>query len=361
MVADAKFLFVVCQVGAESALKGELARSWPAFHLAFSRPGFVTFKLPAGLRLANDFELGSILARTSGFCLGKIQSERAEEAARQAWQLVGTLPFQHLHVWQRDTALPGDRGFEPGVTPLSDQVGQILAAARPEAPSQRPVNQHARSGEHILDCVLVSPGEWWIGWHVATSTASCWPGGVPRIEARQEPISRAYYKINEALAWSRLPVRIGDQCAEIGCAPGGAAQALLERGLRVLGIDPANIDEGIAADPRFRHLRMRVADVKRREFRTVKWLFADSNIAPANALDDVEAIVTHRDVRVRGLVLTLKLSDWTVLQSVPEFVDRVRGWGFDSVATRQLAFNRREVCLAARKSSGRSPATSKRP
>ena len=40
------FLFVTCQAGAERAVKAELARRWPDFRLAFSRKGFLTFKLP---------------------------------------------------------------------------------------------------------------------------------------------------------------------------------------------------------------------------------------------------------------------------------------------------------------------------
>ena len=330
MVADAKFLFVVCQVGAEAALKAEVARAWPAFRFAFSRPGFVTFKLPSGLRLANDFELGCTLARAAGFSLGKVRANVAEDAAHQAWQLTGHLPFEHLHVWQRDSAVPADRNFEPGETHLANEVGQVLAAARPELGTERaslPVNRYARSGERILDCVLVEPNEWWLGWHVATGPSSCWPGGVPHIEAPQGAISRAYYKLVEALAWCRFPMRAGDSCAEIGCAPGGAVQALLERKLSVLGIDPAEMDETLLANPNFRHLRKRAADVRRREFRPIRWLFVDSNIAPRDSLDDVEAIVTHHEVHVRGLLVTIKLSNWKVLESVPKFVERVRSWG----------------------------------
>lgn len=351
MVADAKFLFVVCQVGAESALKGEMARAWPAFHFAFSRPGFVTFKLPVGLKLADDFELGLILGRAAGFCLGKVSADDAESAARRVSELVAGQMFDHLHAWERDPALPGDRGFEPGVTPLAAEVGGILATEyashRPEQP-KLPVNRLARAGQRILDCVLVEPNEWWLGWHVATAPPTRWPGGVPLCSDIPETVvSRAYLKMVEALAWSRLPVKPGDHCAEIGSAPGGSAQALLDRGLHVMGIDPAEMDEVVTAHPHFVHVRKRVADLKRREFRQIKWLFADSNIAPAEALEDVEAIVTHREVRIRGMLLTLKLSDWALLETVPALVERVRSWGYQEVATRQLAFNRREICLAA--------------
>ena len=49
---------------------------------------------------------------------------------------------------------------------------------------------------------------------------------------------------------------------------------------------------------------------RRREFRGVKVLAADINVAPNYTLDTVETIVTHPEVRIRGLLLTLKLLDW---------------------------------------------------
>jgi 23S rRNA (cytidine2498-2'-O)-methyltransferase len=160
-------------------------------------------------------------------------------------------------------------------------------------------------------------------------------------------ISRAYLKMQEALAWSQLPVEPQELCVEIGCAPGGATQVLLQRGLRVTGIDPAEVDPALLTHPGFVHMRKRAADVKRREFRGVKWLFADSNVAPKHTLDSVESIVTHGDVHILGLLLTLKLPEWKLAAEIPEYVDRVQRWGFGFVRTRQLAFNRREFCLAA--------------
>ena len=64
-------------------------------------------------------------------------------------------------------------------------------------------------------------------------------------------------------------------------------------------------------------------------------------------LDAVEAVVTHPAVSVRGMLLTLKLSELALAAELPEFIDRVRGWGYHDVRARQLAFNRQEVCLAA--------------
>ena len=144
-----------------------------------------------------------------------------------------------------------------------------------------------------------------------------------------------------------VPLAAGDLCVEIGCAPGGAAQLLLEKGLRVIGIDPAEVAPSILEHPRFEHWKKRAADIRRKQFRKVKWLFADSNVAPQHTLDAVGDIVTYPDVDVQGLVLTLKLPDWQLAEQIPDYVAQVKSWGLQDVRTRQLAFNRQEICLAA--------------
>jgi 23S rRNA (cytidine2498-2'-O)-methyltransferase len=153
--------------------------------------------------------------------------------------------------------------------------------------------------------------------------------------------------MQEALAWSQLPIRAGDHVVEIGCSPGGASQALLTHGLRVTGIDPADVEPAVLAHPRFTHLRMRGADVRRREFRDVRWLVADMNVAPSYTLTTVEQIVTHPTVNIAGLLITLKLLDWHLADEIPAYLDRVRSWGYQQVAGRQLAHNRQEICVAA--------------
>ncbi len=351
MNAPSQFLFTICQHGAEDALKAELAKSWPEWRLSYSRPGFVTWKLPENGKLAPDFDIRSVFARTHGFSLGKLTGDLANELAKGVWPLVAELPVDHIHVWQRDEEVPGVRGFEPGRTALADEVAALIRDAQPEPTGERrlPINRTARSGEAVLDCVLVDPNEWWVGWHRASTLPTRWPGGVPLIETESEIISRAYLKLAEALRWSQLPMAKGDLCAEIGSAPGGAAQLLLERGMYVLGIDPAEMDEAILENPAFAHLRARASEVKRSEFARVRWLLADANVAPDFTLDAVEAIVAHDDTHVRGLLLTLKLPEWDLASRIPAYLDRVRSWGYKYVRARQLAFNRQEICVCALK------------
>src|SRR5262245_48924986 len=96
------FLFVTCQVGAEGAVKHEIARDWLALRFAYSRPGFLTFKLPAGMPFADDFDLKSVFARAHAFSLGKAAGMTPEEQARSVWELLGGRAVDELHVWPRD-------------------------------------------------------------------------------------------------------------------------------------------------------------------------------------------------------------------------------------------------------------------
>lgn len=347
----AGFLFVTCQLGAERAVKGELAVGWPEFRLAFSRPGFLTFKLPAEHRLMADFELDSVFARAYGFSLGKVTGDDLRRRAEGVWELLGGRPVRRIHVWPRDAAQPGFNDFRPSIT------GEAVEAAReigrrcpnPEMLVDRADDliRPAQRGEFVLDCVIVEPDQWWVGYHRAGSVTSCWPGGIIPLELPAEAVSRAWLKMEEALRWSGLPIAGSARCAEIGSAPGGSSQALLDRGMLVTGIDPAEMHPAVLGHANFRHVRRRAAAVRRRELRKVRWLTADMNVAPNYTLEVVESIVSHPQVNIRGMLLTLKLPDWKVASEVPELLERVRGWGYNIVRGRQLSQHRQEFCVAA--------------
>lgn len=350
MLAKQQFLFVTCQVGAEKAVKSELGRQRPEFRAAFARPGFLTFKLPEGLGLPGNYEPESVFARAWGFSLGKASGSDSEALARAAWALAGERPFARIHAWERDRFEPGEHRFEPSITPAAVAAYEALrrTCLRPQALARGDhLAEPARPGDGVLDCILIDAGQWWVGWHRARSLPSQWPGGLMRIELPPEAVSRAWLKMEEALRWSQLPIPKGARCVELGSAPGGASQALLARGLEVLGIDPAAMDPALLGHPRFRHIRSRAAGVPRREFRKARWLTADMNVAPNYTLDVVESLVTHAEVNVRGLLLTLKLPEWTLAGHVPEYLDRVRSWGYNMVRARQLQYDRREFCVAA--------------
>ncbi len=354
-----QFLFVSCQCGAETALKSEIAHQKIGLRPSFSRPGFVTFKFETPCANPETFQLRSTFARTWGFSLGKVAGSDARELAEASWQLPGVVELlaghklNDLHVWERDRAVPGADGFEPGPTVLAGEVDAALRAASP-VDSLRVHSYASQSASQpnswVFDAVIVEPDQWWLGAHQTTRRAACWPGGVPRIVPPVDMISRAYLKMAEALEWSALPVARGEVCVELGCSPGGAALALLERGLLVVGIDPAEVDPAVAEHPNFLHVRRRSTEVPKKEFSRARWLAVDMNVPPSYTLDAVEDVVLNKTGSIRGMVLTLKLAEWSLAESVRDFAERVRRWGYRDVRMRQLAFNRQEICLVALRS-----------
>ncbi|MGN6135785.1 MAG: SAM-dependent methyltransferase [Aureliella sp.] len=348
-----RFVFVVCQHGAEKPLKTQAAAS-PEWRLAFSRPGLLTFKVDAPD--AREPRLRSPLVRLAGIGLGAVRGQLAEECFEKVWNLAAAateqgqpIAWQGIHVFQRDRALPGQFRFEPGENELTRSVAEALVNWLARKGIDLPVNQTAKPGDRVLDIILSEPNQWFVGYHLVQALHQQWPGGVPTIVPPPEMVSRAYLKMAEAILWSRLPIASGDAVVEIGSAPGGASQRLLDIGLAVTGIDAAEMDERIAAHPRFEHWRSKAAAVKRKLYRKFKWLVCDANVAPNYTLDVIEDIVNYEGAQIEGMLLTFKLSGWDQLAHLPEQLKRIGGLGFSRVDARQLAHNRRELCVVAQR------------
>lgn len=348
----ASFFYLSCQWGAEPSVKRELLRRRPDARLAFSLPGFLTFKWPQPESECEDF-LPSAFARGWGWSRGMIKADTLPERLEKLRNILAGLQFDRLHVWPRDVQKPGSWDYCPGIQEADRAVWKTIAEFEPRCPyieagdDEAPLE--AKVGEKVADVVLLSPTQWFVGFRTQSRRCLPWPGGLSTMKLPEHAVSRAYLKMWQGLEWSRLPLKPGQLACELGSSPGGASQALLDRGLRVMGVDPADMDPIVAVHARFRHIRRRSPSVPKAMFRPVRWLFADMNVAPGYTLDAVEAIVARPESRVRGILLTLKLSDWELAEQIPEYVERVKGWGFESVRVRQLQQHRQEVAITARR------------
>ncbi|NMC21472.1 MAG: hypothetical protein GYA33_13755 [Thermogutta sp.] len=350
-----QFLFATCQIGAENALKAEVAREHPELRSAFARPGFVTFKFAGEASAGPGFRLRSTFARAWGFTAGKVDAAvlGRQTACRRVWELIQSVPVTRLHVWPRAGALPDtddcDLPWPEEIAELRQALLGAASLAGPIADARNPAGETdaAPVGQWVADCVLVEPELWWVGYHRVETFHEAFPGGRPPLRLPPHAVSRAWLKMEEALRWSQLPCPPGTVWAELGSAPGGAAQALLERGFHVLGVDPAEMHPDVLAHPNFTHLRQRTNQASRKEFRKVRRLAADLNVAPNYTLRAVESLVTHSQLKIKGMLLTLKLVDWALADRLPEYLARIRSWGYNPVRARQLWHNRQELCIAA--------------
>lgn len=336
---------VTCAVGAETAVKASaLDEGW---RLAFSRPGFVTLKHPSA-----GSPPSGIFIRTASQSIG---SAKSTSLANLMEQLISKLsnhpeaqrPFDQLHVWSRDRAPIGRFGFEPGPDEVSTAVASEVFPlfAKDWLNCDQP-NRIAESGDRVLDLVLVEPAHWFLGWHRASDWHTRWPGGVQPITPSIEPISRAYFKAAESITWSGFSMKAGDLAIEIGSAPGGACGRLLELGLKVIGIDPAEMDSSIADHSNFEHIRARAGDLPRKQFQGAKWLLVDSNVVPEKTLTTIKNIVLHRSCTLEGLLVTLKIGNYQAAEKISEWQREIESWSPSRVRIRQLTRNKVEVCFA---------------
>src|SRR5687768_10092721 len=224
-----QFVFMTCRPGAEGALKGEVARSEPEWRLAFSRLGFVTFKLPVE-QPVDERKLAErhwTFAHAHGVSFGHLIGTQLATLAEQLWKHHGIGPLAaasqlaDIHVWEPSAMRgPNDSG-EPEAAPLCLYIEAAIRAAALESASklrrellgrQRPSPRDAL----VLDIAVIERGQWWVGRHRAVSWPDRCPGGAIPITLPAHAVSRAYAKMDEAILWSALPLAAGDECVEIG-------------------------------------------------------------------------------------------------------------------------------------------------
>jgi hypothetical protein len=105
----------------------------------------------------------------------------------------------------------------------------------------------------------------------------------------------------------------------------------------------------VLANPKFKHIRGKVSQIKHSVFNNVHWIIADMNVAPNYTLDVLEDIVSRDNVKIKGMLFTLKLFHWELAAEIPSYSKRIRSWGYRNVRVRQLAFNRQEIMVAVQR------------
>lgn len=345
-----RFLYCVCQVGAEAALRREIGGIDPTLRSAFARPGLVTFKLEDGADVdVATAAIGarSVLARACGGSLGPASSAlEVTDLLRHATAAGDRL---RLQVWERDR-------WRPGEEPPGFVYGVEAAAARRSLVEAWPAGlgladgELALAGELVADVIIVGPGEpWLVGLRRQRQGQLPYGGGrIPIAECPQAP-SRAYYKLVEALVYADVPLRAGDVAVELGSAPGGASFALLRRGLEVHGVDPGAMDPlvldyaGVGGN-RFTHHASTMGNVSRDDLpEALHWIVADVNLAPQIALQTVRRLGARPRAALLGVLLTLKIDNWKAMRHLPGWLRQIEAMGMAEVRATQLSRNRMEV------------------
>jgi 23S rRNA (cytidine2498-2'-O)-methyltransferase len=296
--------------------------------LAFARQGF---PVAAVIALAD---------RDAVMRLADALANALPAAQGRAAQARGQQPFA-LDVW-----VPDDERTNPQIAAAEQLAARVLQAFAARAPAwsslQAPDTRAAWTDNGLAAQLCVAEGQAYLGVLPARDLPSLAPGGRLRVHVPKHAPSRAAAKLLEAFAWLDRAPDAGELCADLGAAPGGWSWVLLERGARVLAIDPARLDPILAGRRGLTHLR---ADAFRYEPEGfVDWLVADMAWRP------LEAAALYGKWARRGWARMLIANIKLPMRKKAEYLLRVRdilgssGWG--TLRARQLYHDRDEVTVA---------------
>jgi len=134
-------------------------------------------------------------------------------------------------------------------------VNDAVVAAVDSVLSQRSARHDRKAPDLVISVSLTSTAAF-AGASETRSNLSTWPGGMARYSGGDDALSRAKKKLMEAVDVFELDLEsgAGRHAIDLGAAPGGWTQYLLEKGFSVVAVDPAELDARLASD-RLMHFR----------------------------------------------------------------------------------------------------------
>ncbi|MFQ3584906.1 MAG: SAM-dependent methyltransferase [Cyanobacteriota bacterium] len=182
-----------------------------------------------------------------------------------------------------------------------------------------------------------------MGLSKAAQNLSNWAGGIHRFRRDPGQISRAEFKLLEALQVFRVPMVRGGRALDLGAAPGGWTRVLRQYGQEVTAVDPAELDGRLAQDPGIHHRRLSAQAYLSRHPGQFHLILNDMRMDGCDSARLMVAFAPHLEPAGAG-VMTLKLPGHRRLQVLQQTLDILHS-GFPVVKARQLFHNRSEVTL----------------
>lgn len=234
------------------------------------------------------------------------------------------------------------RPFSTGIlnrelaTALAEETGAVEDIKKPQ----------------IVVSLLCTMTHAYIGISPVEENLSDWPGGSRHFANRPEQLSRAEFKLQEALEEFGVTLPDRGKALDLGAAPGGWTRLLLEAGLHVISVDPATLDPRLNKIPHLEHYRGYAAQfieraiVRHQRFDIiVNDMRMDAREAARLLTMTVDCL--HKD----GIIISvLKLPHATEtidpLVNLEEALNILRK-RFATIVVRQLFHNRQEVTIVA--------------
>jgi 23S rRNA (cytidine2498-2'-O)-methyltransferase len=228
----------------------------------------------------------------------------------------------------------------------SGHINQLLA----EAIAEETGAVESIKKPQVVVSLLCTIEKAYLGISLTNDNLSDWPGGARHFAHTPEQISRAEFKLLEALEVFGLTLPSQGWALDLGAAPGGWTRLLLEAGMKVTAVDPAKLDARLARQPNLEHYRgyaeeyVEEAIKRRRKFNVITNDMRMDARDAARLLVEASVCLLSDGFIISVLKLPHATSEIDPLKNLSEAL-RLLQRHFGIVQARQLFHNRQEVTV----------------
>ncbi len=192
--------------------------------------------------------------------------------------------------------------------------------------------------------VVIVDKKAYIGLSDAVDNLSNWAGGERRFAKEEGQISRAEFKLLEAIETFNLNLTRKKTAIDLGASPGGWTRILRKYyNMRVTAVDPADLDPSLVTDKKVSHIRKTAQKFTMINDRNYDVIVNDMKI---NMPDSVRVMTDlSKWVNDDGIaVMTMKLPKRDIMKGIDKSLNALRKF-YRIIGARQLFHNRHEITV----------------
>lgn len=203
---------------------------------------------------------------------------------------------------------------------------------------------NVKEPQQVLSVVCLND-KVFIGLSDVEDNISDWAGGEKRLAKDKEQISRAEFKLIEAIDIFKLDIPYKKSALDLGASPGGWTRVLRkEYNARVTALDPADIDPSLVTDKKVSHIRKTAQKFFKTNDKHFDVIVNDMRI-DYNISAEIMKEASHY-LKPGGIgVMTLKLPKKKVETAIRNTLKEL-GKYYRIIGARQLFHNRHEITIA---------------